>query len=114
MLLVRVLSNASITLYADLCLFHGLFWVVGASLIIISFYKGFLTCRAGYVCSHTCVDLLNDRMVVRECDNFCNSYHLALARLKLVAGKKPTLLQGDILYSVALKLLCILAVPHLP
>jgi UDP-glucose 4-epimerase len=72
------------------------------NLIIVSFYKGFLNGSAGYVTYHTCVDLLDVGMDVTEFDNFCNSHPLALARLEQVAGKKPTLLQGDIRYRAAL------------
>ena len=80
------------------------------NLIVILFYKGFLTGGAGFVCSNTCLELLNSGMDVTEFDNFCNSHPLALARLEQAAGKNPTLVQGDIRYCAAWELLCITAV----
>ena len=56
----------------------------------------FVTGGAGYIGSHTCVELLNAGINVTVFDNFCNSQPEALARVTRITGKKPTLVQGDI------------------
>jgi UDP-glucose 4-epimerase len=55
-----------------------------------------VTGGAGYIGSHTCVELLNAGHDVTVFDNFCNSQPEALARVERITGKKPTLIQGDI------------------
>lgn len=55
----------------------------------------FVTGGAGYIGSHTCVELLNAGHEVTVFDNFCNSQPEALARVQRITGKKPTLVQGD-------------------
>jgi UDP-glucose 4-epimerase len=55
-----------------------------------------VTGGAGYIGSHTCVELLNAGQDVTVFDNFCNSSAEALARVERITGKKPTLVQGDI------------------
>ena len=62
----------------------------------------FVTGGAGYIGSHTCVELLNAGHDVTVFDNFCNSQPEALARVQRITGKKPTLVQGDIRDSAAL------------
>lgn len=62
----------------------------------------FVTGGAGYIGSHTCVELLNAGHDVTVFDNFCNSQPEALARVERITGKKPTLVQGDIRDSAAL------------
>jgi NAD(P)-dependent dehydrogenase (short-subunit alcohol dehydrogenase family) len=54
----------------------------------------FVTGGAGYIGSHTCVELLNAGHDVTVFDNFCNSQPEALARVQRITGKKPTLVQG--------------------
>jgi UDP-glucose 4-epimerase len=56
----------------------------------------FVTGGAGYIGSHTCVELLNAGLDVTVFDNFCNSQPEALARVERITGKKPLLIQGDI------------------
>lgn len=56
----------------------------------------FVTGGAGYIGSHTCVELLNAGFEVTVFDNFCNSQPEALARVQRITGKQPTLIQGDI------------------
>ena len=51
---------------------------------------------AGYIGSHTCVELLNAGHDITVFDNFCNSQPEALARVQRITGKQPTLVQGDI------------------
>lgn len=56
----------------------------------------FVTGGAGYIGSHTCVELLNAGHDVTVFDNFCNSQPEALARVRRITGKSPILVQGDI------------------
>ena len=62
----------------------------------------FVTGGAGYIGSHTCVELLNAGHDVTVFDNFCNSQPEALARVQRITGKQPSLVQGDIRDSAAL------------
>ncbi|MDO9166307.1 MAG: SDR family NAD(P)-dependent oxidoreductase, partial [Rhodoferax sp.] len=62
----------------------------------------FVTGGAGYIGTHTCVELLNAGHDVTVFDNFCNSQPEALARVERITGKKPALVQGDIRDSAAL------------
>ena len=55
-----------------------------------------VTGGAGYIGSHTCVELLNAGFDVTVFDNFCNSQPEALARVERITGKKPTLIEGDL------------------
>ena len=63
----------------------------------------FITGGAGYIGSHTCVELLNAGHDVTVFDNFCNSQPEALNRVQRITGKKVTLVQGDIRDGAALK-----------
>ncbi|WP_297323753.1 UDP-glucose 4-epimerase GalE [Nitrosomonas sp.] len=54
-----------------------------------------VTGGAGYIGSHTCVELLNAGFDVTVFDNFCNSNPEALARVEQITGKKLELIQGD-------------------
>lgn len=62
----------------------------------------FVTGGAGYIGSHTCVELLNAGHDVTVFDNFCNSQPEALARVERITGKKPVLIEGDIRDSATL------------
>ena len=62
-----------------------------------------VTGGAGYIGSHTCVELLNAGHDVTVLDNFCNSQVEALARVERITGKKPTLVEGDIRDSETLR-----------
>ena len=55
-----------------------------------------VTGGAGYIGSHTCVELLQAGHEVTVLDNFCNSQPEALARVGRITGKKPRLVQGDV------------------
>jgi UDP-glucose 4-epimerase len=55
-----------------------------------------VTGGAGYIGSHTCVELLNTGHEVTVFDNFCNSRPEALARVERITGQKPALISGDI------------------
>lgn len=56
----------------------------------------FVTGGAGYIGSHTCVELLNAGCDVTVFDNFCNSHPEAVARVERITGKKLRLVRGDI------------------
>ena len=56
----------------------------------------FVTGGAGYIGSHTCVELLNAGHQVSVFDNFSNSQPEALVRVEHITGKKPLIFQGDI------------------
>ena len=62
----------------------------------------FITGGAGYIGSHTCVELITAGYDVTVFDNFCNSQPEALARVQRITGKQPKLIQGDIRDSSAL------------
>src|SRR5574338_1674727 len=54
-----------------------------------------VTGGAGYIGSHTCVELLNAGLDVTVFDNFCNSHPEALRRVEHITGKKLRVVQGD-------------------
>lgn len=54
-----------------------------------------VTGGAGYIGSHTCVELLNAGFDVTVFDNFCNSNPEALARVEQITGRKLKLIPGD-------------------
>ncbi|MEC5216868.1 UDP-glucose 4-epimerase [Actimicrobium sp. GrIS 1.19] len=55
-----------------------------------------VTGAAGFIGSHTCVELLAAGYNVVGIDNFCNSSPIALERVEQIAGRAVTLRQGDI------------------
>ncbi|MEO8855692.1 MAG: UDP-glucose 4-epimerase GalE [Burkholderiaceae bacterium] len=55
-----------------------------------------VTGGAGYIGSHTCVELLNAGMDITVFDNFCNSSPEALRRVEQITGRKVALIEGDI------------------
>lgn len=55
-----------------------------------------VTGGAGYIGSHTCVELLNAGHEVVVFDNFSNSHPEALKRVQTITGKTLQLVQGDI------------------
>lgn len=61
-----------------------------------------VTGGAGYIGSHTCVELLDAGHDVTVFDNFCNSQPEALARVQRIAGKRPALIRGDMRERAAL------------
>ncbi|NBQ68197.1 MAG: UDP-glucose 4-epimerase GalE [Nitrosomonadaceae bacterium] len=54
-----------------------------------------VTGGAGYIGSHTCVELLNAGFDITVFDNFCNSNPEALARVQKITGREPALITGD-------------------
>ncbi|AKZ64624.1 UDP-glucose 4-epimerase [Herbaspirillum hiltneri N3] len=55
-----------------------------------------VTGGAGYIGSHTCVELLKAGHQVVVFDNFCNSFPEAPRRVEKITGKTLTLVKGDI------------------
>ena len=56
----------------------------------------FVTGGAGYIGSHTCLELLEAGHDVTVFDNLCNSQHEALTRVQRITGKSLRFVQGDI------------------
>lgn len=63
----------------------------------------FVTGGAGYIGSHTCVELLNAGLDVTVFDNFSNSQPEALARVQAIAGRQLRVVEGDIRDGAALQ-----------
>lgn len=55
-----------------------------------------VTGGAGYIGSHTCVELLNAGSAVTVFDNFSNSHPEALARVQRITGKSLRVVRGDL------------------
>ena len=55
-----------------------------------------VTGGAGYIGSHTCVELLNEGYGVVVVDNLCNSNPESLNRVEELTGKKVKFYQGDV------------------
>jgi UDP-glucose 4-epimerase len=56
----------------------------------------FVTGGAGYIGTHTCVELLKVGLDVTVFDNFSNSQPEALQRVERITGRTPRCIQGDI------------------
>ncbi|TKB82553.1 MAG: UDP-glucose 4-epimerase GalE [Nitrospira sp.] len=54
-----------------------------------------VTGGAGYIGSHTCVELLNAGYEVTVFDNFCNSHPESLVRVQRITGKPLRVVRGD-------------------
>ncbi|MBE6573742.1 MAG: UDP-glucose 4-epimerase GalE [Ruminococcaceae bacterium] len=65
--------------------------------------KILLTGGAGYIGSHTAVELLNDGWQVVIADNFSNSCPEVLNRIEELTGKKPTFYEIDVCDETALE-----------
>ncbi len=63
----------------------------------------FVTGGAGYIGSHTCVELLKAGMDVTVFDNFSNSQPEALERVATITGKRAHIVEGDIRDGLAVK-----------
>ncbi|MDH4251096.1 MAG: UDP-glucose 4-epimerase GalE [Nitrospira sp.] len=55
-----------------------------------------VTGGAGYIGSHTCVELLQAGHDITVFDNFCNSHPESLARVQRITGKQFRFIRGDI------------------
>ena len=62
-----------------------------------------VTGGAGYIGSHTCVELLENGHGVIVIDNLCNSEEESLRRVEKITGKKLKFYQGDVRDLVLLK-----------
>ena len=63
----------------------------------------FVTGGAGYIGSHTCVELLNAGYDVTVFDNYCNSKPEALSRVERITGKAVARVAGDVRDGAALE-----------
>lgn len=64
--------------------------------------KILVTGGAGYIGSHTCIELLNNNYDVVVIDNLCNSSKESLNRVKTITGKEVTFYEQNILDESAL------------
>ena len=55
-----------------------------------------VTGGAGYIGSHTCVELLNLGYQVTVIDNLCNSSPFSLERVREITGKSVRFYEGDV------------------
>ena len=55
-----------------------------------------VTGGAGYIGSHTCVELLNEGYGVIVIDNLCNANPKSLERVQAITGKELTFYEGDV------------------
>ena len=55
-----------------------------------------VTGGAGYIGSHTCVELLEEGFNVVVVDNFCNSTSESIKRVQKITGKSVKLYEGDV------------------
>ena len=62
-----------------------------------------VTGGAGYIGSHTCVELLNAGHEVVVVDNLCNSSEKSLERVEKITGKPVVFYQADLLDKEALE-----------
>ncbi|HZS80878.1 MAG TPA: UDP-glucose 4-epimerase GalE [Herbaspirillum sp.] len=62
-----------------------------------------VTGGAGYIGSHTCVELLNAGHQIIVFDNFCNSFPAAIQRVEKITGQSAVLVEGDIRDRAALE-----------
>ena len=58
--------------------------------------KILVTGGAGYIGSHTCVELLNAGYEIVVIDNFCNSKPESIRRIQKITGKPVILIEGDV------------------
>ena len=55
-----------------------------------------VTGGAGYIGSHTCVELLNSGYDVTVIDNLCNANPKSLKRVEAITGRKVKFYEGDV------------------
>lgn len=59
--------------------------------------KILVTGGAGYIGSHTCIELLEQGQEVVVVDNLCNSSQVSLERVEAITGKRVTFYKADLL-----------------
>jgi UDP-glucose 4-epimerase len=64
--------------------------------------RALVTGGAGYIGSHTCVELLQRGHEVLVLDNLCNSSEQVLDRLQTITGRRPGFVEADIRDAAAL------------
>lgn len=64
-----------------------------------------VTGGAGYIGSHTCIELLESGYDVIIADNLCNSHKIVIDRIKELSGHKPKFYEIDIVDKNALELI---------
>src|SRR2546426_10515607 len=64
--------------------------------------KVLVTGGAGYIGSHTCVELMQAGHEAVIFDNLCNSQRAVLGRIARIVGRTPQFTQGDVRDSGAL------------
>jgi len=62
-----------------------------------------VTGGAGYIGSHTCIELLQEGYETIVFDNFCNSSQESLKRVEQITGKSLTFIDGDVRCKETLK-----------
>lgn len=62
-----------------------------------------VTGGAGYIGSHTCIELLQENYEIIVLDNFCNSSKESLKRVEHITGKSLTSIEGDVRCKETLK-----------
>jgi len=65
--------------------------------------KVLVTGGAGYIGSHTCVELMQAGHDVVILDNLCNSYRAVFERIARIAGRAPDFAQADVRDPVAVR-----------
>jgi UDP-glucose 4-epimerase len=65
--------------------------------------KIFVTGGAGYIGSHTCIELLHAGHEVVVYDNFSNSHQECIHRVEHITGKKIVVVNGDLRNQIALR-----------
>ena len=69
----------------------------------VGFVKVLVTGGAGYIGSHTCVELLKAGCDVVVVDNLCNAKQESLRRVATITGRTPVFVHGDVRDAAALK-----------
>lgn len=66
-------------------------------------YENFVAGGAGYIGSHTCVELINSGHEIVIVDNLSNSKETSIEKIEELTGQKVTFYEADILDRGSLK-----------